>query len=378
MSVRIRSRSDGTTYTQVRYRINGRQSSLSFDDHAEALALDKLITKVGPLKALEVARITIAADHPITLGQWLRHHNDHLTGVEEGTLERYRSYAEHDFTTLEDIPLAALTDEDIVGWVQSLRNRNGALPSGKTVANKHGYLAGALNAAVVRGHLKANPCDGIKLPSWEREEMVFLERDEYVILRDAITEPWRPLVDFLVASGARWGEATALRPADVNPKSGVVSITKAWKRVKGGYKLGPPKTRKSVRKINVPTEVLAVLDYEGEWLFTNSGRGRRNAGGVVRAHNFHPNVWEPALVRARANGLTKTPRIHDLRHTCASWLIEAGRPLPAVQDQMGHESILTTVAIYRHQSRTSGQANAQAIAGFLGFGDERGYIERLV
>ena len=48
-----------------------------------------------------------------------------------------------------------------------------------------------------------------------------------------------------------------------------------------------------------------------------------------------------ALVRAKEAGLTKKPRVHDLRHTNASWLIQAGVPLTTVQRHMGHESIQT-------------------------------------
>lgn len=365
MSVRIRTRSDGTAYSQVRFRHNSRETSISFDDHAEALKFDKLIRKVGPAKALEIARITLAADQQFTVGTWLAHHNDHLTGVEAGTLERYRSYAANDFAAIEDIPLAALTEEDVALWLKALRNRDGSKPSGKTIANKHGFLAGALNVAVRRGHLTTNPCEATALPVWEREEMVFLEADEYAILIDAVPEYWRPLVTFLVTSGARWSEATALRPSDVDRAARAVRISRAWKKSSNGYTLGVPKTKTSVRTIDMPASVLDQLDYSQEWLFTNSGRGRRNHDGVVRIHNFHPNVWEPAVARAQANGLTKTPRIHDLRHTCASWLIEAGRPLPAVQDQLGHQSILTTVGIYRHRTRESGRANADAIENFL-------------
>ena len=121
-------------------------------------------------------------------------------------------------------------------------------------------------------------------------------------------------------------------------------ITKAWKTGAGGYTLGVPKTKKSVRTINVPTRVLAQLDLRGEWVFTNSGRGKgRFADGQVRPddspvriHSFQPGVWRPAVARAKAAGLTKTPRVHDLRHTCASWLMQAGRPLPSVQAHMGH------------------------------------------
>lgn len=366
MTTRIRARNDGSTYTQVRYRINGRQGSVSFDDHAEALAFDTLITKVGAAKALEITRIVIAQDRGITVAQWLNHHNNHLTGVSAGTLAKYRSYTDNDMTAIADIPLAALTPDDVAAWVNGLRNRNGDPPSGKTVANKHGYLAGALAVAVERGHIKFNPCEKVRLPRWDRAEMCFLEPDEYQILREAITPYWRPLVDFLVVSGCRWSEATALRPKDVDRAAGTVRITKAWvPAAGGGFEVGVPKTRKSVRTINVDGSVLDVLDYSKDFLFTNSGRGRRNPDGVVRVHSFNPNVWQPALVRAAAAGLQKRPRVHDLRHTCASWLIQAGRPLPAVQEHLGHESIQTTISSYFHLDRCSGKDNSDILGRLI-------------
>lgn len=372
MAHRFRTRSDGSVYTQVRFRISGRQMSISFDDHAEALQFEALVDKVGGAKAMEICRIVAAPERAMTVSDWLERHNENLTGVEAGTLNRYRTYADSDIgPVLGPIPLTALTPEDIARWVNGLRKPNGDKPSGKTIANKHGYLAGALNTAVERGIIKANPCDHTRLPRWHREEMVFLERDEYAILRNAVTEYWRPLVDFLVTSGCRWSEATALKPSDVDRTAGTVRISKAWKTISGqGYMLGTTKTKMSVRTINVPRRILDQLDYSGAWLFTNSGRGRRNPEGVVRIHSFNPNVWQPALERAEANGLTKRPRIHDLRHTCASWLIAGGRPLPAVQQHLGHENINTTVGVYHHLDRSSGQGNADVLSDAIDFDDE--------
>jgi len=366
VSVRIRTRVDGSTYAQVRYRHDGRESSASFDDAAEAERFDKLVKQVGPDKALEVARVSTASDLSMTVADWLKHHNDHLTGVDPATISRYNSYADRDINpVLGEIPLRALTTDEIARWINQLAGPDGEPLSGKTIANKHGYLAGALNAASRRGLIGANPCDQTRLPRWDREEMVFLEPDEYAILKAAVPEYWQPLVEFLVTSGCRWSEATALRPGDVDRRGGTVRITKAWKTGAGGYRLGVPKTRKSVRTINIPTEVLDALDFSGDWLFTNSGRGRRNPDGPVRIHSFTPNVWTPAVDRAKDAGLTKRPRIHDLRHTCASWLILGGRPLPAVQAQLGHESIKTTSDVYGHLDRSSGQDNAAVLANAL-------------
>jgi integrase len=372
MAIRIRTRKDGSTCSNVRFRHHGRETSVSFDDHAEAIKFDNLVHRVGPDKALEITRIVSAPARTLTLTDWLHRHNSHLTGIEAATLARYKAYVRNDIAdSIGILPLAALTPDDVSRWVNAMAaaDEDGKTTSGKTIANKHGYLAGALNEAVKKGHLKANPCDGNRLPRWDREEMCFLTRDEFRLLLEHVTEYWRPLVEFLAASGCRWSEATALKPSAVDVASGTVRISKAWKKVDGGYELGVPKTKMSVRTVNVHSSTLAKLDLSGSWVFTNSGRGRGQfAGGVVasddgpvRIHSFNPNVWTPAVKRAQAAGLAKSPRIHDLRHTCASWLIQAGRPLPSIQQHLGHESITTTVQVYGHLDRSSGKGNADAI-----------------
>lgn len=120
-----------------------------------------------------------------------------------------------------------LSSDDIARWVKVMAEKGS---SGKTIANKHGFLSSALNAAVRAGHIPSNPAAGQRLPTSERADMVCLTREEFAKLLAAVTEPWRPLVEFLVASGCRGGEATALRPSDVDRKAGTVRITRAWKR----------------------------------------------------------------------------------------------------------------------------------------------------
>ncbi|OBB22126.1 tyrosine-type recombinase/integrase [Mycolicibacterium elephantis] len=362
-SIRVRPRKDGTTTYAVLYTLNGRQSSLPFDDRAAAEKFRALIDNVGAARALEIHGIDPAPrrrraehDDSMTVAQWLTHHIDHLTGVDKRTRDDYRGYVRN-APALGAIPLRALSSDDVARWVQGMEDDG---VSGKTIANKHGFLSGALAAAVKKGHIPANPAAGARLPRTERDEMVFLTREQFTVLYDEVPEAWQPLVRFLVASGARWGEVTALKPGDVDRSAGTVRITRAWR--KNPYRIAPPKTKRSVRTINVPTAVLDALDYTGEWLFTNPGRGRRAQGGPVRAPNFRANVWWPACQRAE---LDPRPRIHDMRHTCASWMIAAGVPLPVIQAHLGHESIATTVNLYGHLDRRSHQAAADAIAGML-------------
>jgi len=367
-TLRVRERKDGTVYTSVLYRHNGRQSSLSFENPAKAAAFRDLIHQVGIERALGTVGVEQTATRGLTVEQWLTHHIDHLTGVAKSTLYDYRSYLRNDVgPRLGAIPLASLTREDIALWVQDLaENGNGGKgSSGKTIANKHGFLSSALNAAVKAGHIDANPAAGHRLPRTERPDMVFLTHKQFARVLEAAGERWRPMMEFLVASGARYGEVAALRPSDVDRQAGTVKILRAFKRTyaKGGYELGPPKTKKSRRTINVPTAVLDKLDYSGEWLFTTTGQGRRwPAGGPVMVSNFRANGWEPALEKAK---LGLAPRIHDLRHTCASWLIQSGVPLPVIQQHFGHESIDVTVGVYGHLDRRSAQQAADAIEKVL-------------
>ena len=105
-----------------------------------------------------------------------------------------------------------MTRDHIAQWVKGMQapNASGRRPSAKTVANKHGFLAGALNSAVAAGHIPINPCTGIGLArDDEPHEMMFLTRDQFAVLRNSVTEYWRPRTEFLVASGCRWGR---LRP----------------------------------------------------------------------------------------------------------------------------------------------------------------------
>jgi integrase len=111
---------------------------------------------------------------------------------------------------------------------------------------------------------------------------------------------------------------------------------------------------------------LVKLNLTGEWVFTNSGRST-NGGpdDPVRGPNFYTNVWVPALLRAKEAGLTKKPRVHDLRHTNASWLIQAGVPLTVVQRHLGHESIQTTSDGYGHLDRKSSRVVADVVGKAL-------------
>lgn len=374
-STRRRDRKDGTVGWSVVYRIGKRQSSLAFATQEKADAFVAVIKAVGIERALETygvskgpRRMTEAVKEAqaITVVDWLNHYIDHLI-VDKGTLDRYRGYVRNDISPVfGSTLLITLSREDVSKWVQWLqefgainrKTKKRGPASAKTIANKHGFLSAALAAAVPK-HIPANPASAQRLPQGDAkeidDEIMFLSREQFATLHAAVPEYWRPLVEFLVASGCRWGEATGLRPSDIDRTKSTVRIRRAWTYSKGGYRLVKPKG-KSLRTINVPKATLDKLDYSKEWVFTS------RAGGPVRSHGFHDRVWGPALQRSK---LDPAPRIHDLRHTCASWMVAAGVSLPVVQQHLGHQSITTTIGTYTHIDRQSLAAAADAVADML-------------
>ena len=358
-SIRSRRRADGTTAHAVMFTVDGRQTSVTFDDLDTAEKFRTLADTVGGARAMAAWGIadvpkTLTRNLGPTLPEWLTAHIDQLTGCEQKTLDDYRRYVRRDITPFfGDLPLAALTPDDIARWVKHLETIN----SPKTIANKHGFLSAALSKAVP-AHIPSNPAAGRRLPrgSGDDDEMRMLTKQEFAALLAATTEYWRPLMEFLVASGARWGEVVALKPSDVDRKTGAVKIRRAWKYSSAGYVIGPPKTKRSRRTIHVPARILDQLDYSHEWLFIN------REGGPVRYVGFRRRVWDKAVERAK---LDPPPTPHDLRHTCASWMLTGGIPATVVSRHLGHESIKITVDIYGDVDAASARMAADFMTGAL-------------
>ncbi|MFI1799415.1 tyrosine-type recombinase/integrase [Streptomyces sp. NPDC020379] len=299
-----------------------------------------------------------------------RHYIEHLTGISDQTRSNYYKFVDsHMVPWFRDLTVQGDTEvsigrDHISQWVNDLsKGRSGPHHdtgvkrrkyAAKTVRNQHGLLFGILQSAVDADKpLRAsNPCIHTRLPEDDHtaDDKVFLEREEYAIIRRHLAADAVDLVHAKVTTGLRWGEIAALQVRDIvlvgeRPR---LSVQRAWKRGDHGKFLGPPKTKKSRRTI--------ILSPEQVRLFRRACAGKKTTdflftapeGGAWDSGGFWNQRWAPALKAAADDGLTKRPRLHDLRHTHASWLIARKVPLPAIQARLGHESITTTVDRYGH------------------------------
>jgi integrase len=345
----------GTTW-RVRWREDGRQQSLSFETENGAERFAQNVDSYGPVEAKRILEVEEKTHAGVTVTEYLGQYIESLTGIQPATANRYRRYVSKDITEVfGSMPLTAVTEDTVGRWVKQMTG------SAKTVQNKHGFLSGAFSAAVRKGLIPANPCEGRRLPEGEEAEQVHLTPAEFQLLHDCLPAKWRPLAFWLVSTGMRFSEATALQPKDIDITKRTVRVNKAWKyaSARGDLKIGPPKTKKSNRTITVNPAELAVLKLDGEWCFTNG------AGNPIRAQEFFNQGWKPAREKAQTLGLEKAPRVHDLRHTHASWLINAGVPLPVVQARLGHENITTTIGMYYHVDQRAEQQAAATVRHIL-------------
>lgn len=387
---------DGTVTWRVRFRNGiGRaapSTSETFDDLKSAQTFARELDLLGPAVALKRLHEKEGRSDVPTLDEVAHDYIDLRTGVQDGTREEYVRLWDRTWGALiGELPADSVTHDDIAKAVNVLTRTY----SVKSVHNQRGLLAGVCKRAMKLGYLADNPVDGIRITALEHEdnEMVFLTPDEFDILYRHVPEQWQPLVRFFAGTGARWGEVAALTVADF--KDGRIRINKAVKRRQGGWYVGPPKTKRSRRTVDLPREVVEDLTEivkgrpASALLFTGP------KGGRMKHNDFWAYVWRPSIWRAQhcaehtedgckcgtgrpkrcplhkgappgpcgcAGTLTKTPRIHDLRHTHASWLIDANVPggLATVRDRLGHESITTTVDRYGHLLPDTQKAAAAA------------------
>ena len=363
-----RTNPSGSVVYRVRWRQDGAYQSETFKRRAEAVEFRGQVDAAGqrwPEGWIpHHGYAAVAASECPTLGEWAERAILSRPKANDRTRGAYlRQITTHLPAELRAAPLDTITREQLGAWVIDLAERR----KPKTVRNVHGLVSSVLNDAVDAGLIGRNVSKGLiaSLPSAQHEEPVFLTPDEFAALLAAVPPHYRTFVLFFARTGTRFGEATALGVESVDLGRGTVRIDRAIKRTaEGKFYVGSTKSRRSRRSLTIdPTLVEAlrplVEDRHEGFVF------RTERGDRISHSNFTNRVWYRA-VDAAEPVIHKRPRVHDLRHTHASWLIEAGVSLPAIQARLGHESITTTIGVYGHLMPDADREAAEAMSRLLG------------
>ena len=234
------------------------------------------------------------------------------------------------------MPMDEIEPIDVIRWQNKLmdkRNAKGEPYSGTYLRTINNQLSAIFNHAVRYYGLKRNPCIKTqKMGSKQADEMMFWTKDEYLRFADAIMDKPDSFYAFeiLYWCGLRVGELLALTPEDFDLEKGMLSVTKSYQRLKGEDVITPPKTPKSVRTVVMPR---FLTDEISEWLRSEPKDDGERMFPFTK-HRLHHEM----ACGCKLSGV-KCIRIHDLRHSHVSMLIDMGYSAVAIADRMGHESV---------------------------------------
>ena len=303
------------------------------------------------------------------LVRWLKDYVD--ATVAPSTSERYRAaISGHISPHIGAVRLARLRP----AHVQQLHAACSAEGlSAQTITHHHRILREALKHAVQWQLLAQNPADAIVPPRPARTEMAVLDGAGVDALQRALVgQPLEVLIYLALHTGARSGELLGTRWSDVDLDIGRLSIVRTAQRLTGkGVIFGPVKSHRSKRAISLSPQAVARLkEHRAQQV-----RHRLATGPAYQDQDlvFAQSLGQPyspgqiskkfGLLLQRAD-LPKL-RFHDLRHTAATLLLQAGVHPKVVSERLGHATVSLTLDRYSHVLPTVQEDAALAMDSVL-------------
>ena len=233
-----------------------------------------------------------------------------------------------------------ITAADIRQWQNELIKIGYSPTYLKTINNQ---LSAIFNYAVRYYDLKSNPCAKAgSMGKSKAEEMDFWTGEEFRRFIDSVMNKRLSYMAFMTLywTGMRLGELLALNPKDVDLEKRTISITKSYQRLGKKDVITPPKTPKSKRVITIPEFLAAdIKDYMDSLYDLQEDDRLFPITKYYLEHEMQRGIKESGVKRIR---------VHDLRHSHASLLVELGFQPLAIAERLGHEKIETTLNTYSH------------------------------
>lgn len=306
----------------------------------------------------------------------------------ESTRETYRQNLEtHIFPWFGHRPIGGIKTMHIVDFVTYLgtpeARKDGKIGNdGKPLCLKPGTqrtIYRALHSIIAKAVewrvLGEDPCKGVSWPEKSEPDIQVYEDDEMKAIMDALYHQsiiWRLLILGTFLGSFRRGEMVAVELNDLNFEDDTLRIDENIPmKLQGVHVIKAPKTKSSIRTISMPHWYMEELAaYIHEWKKQKLLVGDKWKGGDRQFlfHTgyglpYHPNTptnwWRNFL---KKNGFRHV-KLHGLRHTSATYLLENGATIEAVKNRLGHSSQRTT-EIYLHTTKTMEKATAQKFDQF--------------
>ena len=261
-----------------------------------------------------------------------------IEGCSEKTLKYYRTTIETMVASINK-GIRHIQTEDLRSYLTDYQSKNQS--SRVTIDNIRRILSSFFSWLEDEDYILKSPVRRIhKVKTATNIKETYTDED-LEKMRDSCTE-LRDLamIDMLASTGMRIGELLALTYDDINLEEKTISITKSYQRLKGKDVITQPKTPKSIRIITMPdflanefreycSHLYGIMKNERLFHFTKSHMEHCMAAGIERSG-------------------VKRIRLHDLRHSHASMLVDMGVAPLEIAERLGHEKVETTLNTYSH------------------------------
>lgn len=281
---------------------------------------------------------------------WLDHNRHRLRGK---TYRGYDSIMRTHLDEIGDIPLSELKPLHI----QEHYTRKLQKFAPTTVHHIHAFIHVMLDSAVRLGIIPRNYSDYVDAPGLKPKEIKPLSEAEMRQVILAVQgDRLEALFVLALATDMREAEMLGLRWEDIDFERARVRIAMTLHLTSGVFTLEPPKSRSSMRTLPLPALALDALrswresqqseeETVGDAWMDKWGLAFTTEVGLPIRYDWLIRHFRSLII---VKGVSGETRIHDLRHTFATLLLERGVPIKVVSELLGHSSIGITLAIYGH------------------------------
>ena len=249
--------------------------------------------------------------------------------------------------------------------------------SPKSIRLHKNILYQTLNEAVKNGLITSNPCQLLDLPSVPRYEASFYTHEQLkALLQAAKVDPLYPLIQIAILYGLRRSELLGLKWDSIDFVQKTLTVRHTVSKVTKAVAKDKTKTASSYRSFPLTEEAALIFRQ----LKAEENRNRRLMGSAYQENDylfkwpdgrpFPPDYVSHHFSRLLKNHDLPHIRFHELRHSCASLLLNSGFTLKDVQEWMGHSDISVTANIYGHLDIARKQTLAASLTGLLQSGDD--------
>lgn len=271
--------------------------------------------------------------------------------------------------------------DEHLAYLRKEGGRHGRPLSGTTVKRAYDYLNSALRRAVALEYIAVNPCDKVKPPKKESFEAKPLTKEDVqrimILLAGHPSPQFSMACRLALATGMRRGEICGLRWEDIDFEKQQIHVNKSLVEDKCSNHNGASlilkecKTEKSNRWIAIDDFTFGwVKIHQVQQYYRLAYNGIEQTGETPVCSNdlgewYRPSACTSDFVSFRNQHGFDFTRLHDMRHTQASLLLQAGEDIVTVSRRLGHSKVSTTLDIYSHLMPGKDKSAAEKIGAIF-------------